>query len=117
MNIKLLGWDSTPISNVVNTQSDAAYKKLFLYDGRAMHEKCRPPVEGLKAILGRQKGTLMSWHRTYFWEGKDWRIFASKRGVTVEVREGLSKPEAWAAWDDAMRAIGVNPVALSPADM
>jgi hypothetical protein len=66
-------------------------------------------VKFLKARLGRQK---FCWQgpsvRNWVWEGDDWRAFASTRGVSFELRVGLTTEQALAAWHDFMRKVGLT---------
>lgn len=56
---------------------------------------------GLRNFVGR--GSSRNW----VWEGKDWRTFASKEGISFEVRIGISAERILGAWEDFRKNLGI----------
>lgn len=112
MNVKRFAWESTPLINIMQ-RGDSALPvswHMDLLDGTmAMHRALRPPVDALKAKLGKQAFTWVGEYRFWVWEGADWRVFASNiHGVSFEVREGLGREAALEAWNDFLSRVGLN---------
>ncbi len=109
MGSKVEAWDSTPLVNVAMNNSTAQDRLRYLDEVMAMHKELRPPVGSLKQRLGKQSYTWDGEYRFWIWEGENWRGFASnKQGVSFEVRCGLSKVQAFAAWDDFRKKAGLK---------
>lgn len=104
-------WDSTPLVNIgwqTEEGLDPRESSQLLDESMAMHKALRPPVESLKAKLGKQAFTWNGEYRFWVWEGPNWRVFASnKHGVSFEVKEGLTKQAAFAAWQDFRKKVGL----------
>jgi len=105
-------WESTPLINVLSYATTGTYKELvdsYFDETMKMHNTLRPPVGSLKERLGKQSFTWNGEYRFWVWEGVDWRVFASdKQGVSFEVREGLTSEQAFAAWSDFKRRVGIS---------
>ena len=92
-------WSSTPIINFLRKDSDAA--KQYLDWQSTAYLEDPPPVQIAKKRLGRQLYTVNLSHRNWVWEGQHkpsglrWRLYASKRGFTVEVESEYSLDEVW----------------------
>jgi hypothetical protein len=110
-------FESTPIINVWWQSGEKPYDKRTMSryhdELMAMHLVCKPPVTSLKKKLGKQDFTLTgSECRYWIWEGADWRVFAGKTGISFEVRCGLNKKRALAAWRDFLKRIGLTDAAM-----
>jgi len=103
-------WDSDGVLNYAFT--GAALDEQWSRELSQMHHLSYDEggaVKFLKARLGRQK---FCWQgssvRNWVWEGDDWRAFASTRGVSFEVRTGSTVEQAFAAWQDFKRKVGLT---------
>lgn len=107
--MKRFAWDSTPLINIMQWDNPVQQRMSLLDESMAMHRALRPPVESLKAKLGKQAFTWNGEYRFWIWEGTDWRVFASNiHGISFEVRCGLSKEAALAAWLDFQQKVGLK---------
>lgn len=118
----LLGWDSTPPINYVNSLSvdeldvrnsflDALTKNTFALHGAARYSGHENVLSFVKEKLGRQKFTWRGFYRHHVWEGENWRIFVSNsEGIAFEVRENLTIDLVLAAYDDLLSKFGVTNV-------
>lgn len=101
-------WASVPLITVL-LHEGVINASLLIEEGvvhRAPRANSMRPVEFHKYHLGRQDFCWSGEHRQWVWETKNWRVFVSNiRGISFEVKEGLTAEQARSAWDDYRRRI------------
>ena len=110
--MKRFDWESTPLVNIgwqTEEGLEPRESAQLLDECMAMHLALRPPVDSLRAKLGKQAFTWVGEYRFWVWEGANWRVFASNiHGVSFEVRAGLTKQASFAAWLDFQQKVGLK---------
>lgn len=107
---KKFDWESIPFINYINKMDDEESEELIhLMKEVESAANAEGQVEFHKQRLGKQRVCFQSTFRYWVWEGKGWRVFASNKAgrVSVEVRAGLNKQNAWRAFDEYRRQVGL----------
>lgn len=110
----VLAWDSTPMVNVVSREHVDRFFAEALFIHQVAHLSCpkaggHSTKEFVLSRLGRQDYVWTGHARNWVWErgteGRRWRAFVSRRGLSFEVDPDATEADALAAWEDFKEAL------------
>ena len=106
-HVQLLNGERVPIENIV-CQTPGG-RKRWVESYMRFARSGGQSLDLHKEKLGKQAFTFRgSEYRNWVWEGKDWVVCVSKRGVELNVCPKMSMQNAWKTWREYLQTLGLR---------
>jgi hypothetical protein len=95
---------SQPVVNFVALEANKIHPSFARYRDWGFSVATKTPIKYAKQVLGKQDAVKTYLNRYWVWETETWRLFASARGMTLEV---ITPPDFKVGEWDTFRAEAV----------